>query len=287
MSPAMAAAAAIAGHLYDVRRFEADAQQAETPIALSASADGPTSSPDEPQQEEPSLISDVQSNSAGAPADHVTTKATGLPKFTVLQGIAAPVDRSCVRQGFSMVHAHIAIQQYRHRSDHPGATSQDDSPYRPWQASVRGAALGPQRQSRSDLLHEPVRVQRRANSCRFRSQFWVRPHCGRKHSSFDKSSRCGSSREHAGWSLIDHGIRAVIAQSFGDIFKTNYEKNGSLAITLPADQIATLFDDAQHVRTLAVDLPKQVVRRENGDEYVFDIDPFRKGTLLPRSAHPG
>lgn len=79
----------------------------------------------------------------------------------------------------------------------------------------------------------------------------------------------------------------MIAQSFGDIFKTNYEKNGSLAITLPADQIATLFDDAQHVRTLAVDLPKQVVRRENGDEYVFDIDPFRKGTLLPRSAHPG
>src|SRR3990170_6761060 len=32
---------------------------------------------------------------------------------------------------------------------------------------------------------------------------------------------CGSSREHAVWALMDHGIRAVIAPSFSDLFFGN------------------------------------------------------------------
>ena len=41
---------------------------------------------------------------------------------------------------------------------------------------------------------------------------------------------CGSSREHAPWALRDWGFRAVIARSFGDIFRNNSLKNGLLPI---------------------------------------------------------
>jgi 3-isopropylmalate/(R)-2-methylmalate dehydratase small subunit len=50
---------------------------------------------------------------------------------------------------------------------------------------------------------------------------------------------CGSSREHAVWALYDHGIRAVIAPSFGDIFFSNALKNGLLPIVLPAATVAS------------------------------------------------
>ena len=44
---------------------------------------------------------------------------------------------------------------------------------------------------------------------------------------------CGSSREHAAWALSDYGFGAIVAPSFGDIFRTNAGKNGLLAIVLP------------------------------------------------------
>ena len=45
---------------------------------------------------------------------------------------------------------------------------------------------------------------------------------------------CGSSREHAVWALRDHGFRAVVAPSFGDIFRQNCALNGIAAVVLPA-----------------------------------------------------
>ena len=62
---------------------------------------------------------------------------------------------------------------------------------------------------------------------------------------------CGSSREHAVWALDDMGIEAVIAPSFGDIFRNNSSKVGLLTIQLPHAQLADtglerqwrLFDD--------------------------------------------
>ena len=53
---------------------------------------------------------------------------------------------------------------------------------------------------------------------------------------------CGSSREMAVWALLDHGIRAVIGPSFGDIFFENCFKNGALAIVLPGETAAGLRD---------------------------------------------
>ncbi len=93
---------------------------------------------------------------------------------------------------------------------------------------------------------------------------------------------CGSSREHAPWALLDFGIRCVIAPSFADIFFNNCFKNGILPIRLPEDVCAKLMDDAAlgtNAR-LTVDLERQVVVRPNGEEFAFNVDPFRKHCLL-------
>jgi 3-isopropylmalate/(R)-2-methylmalate dehydratase small subunit len=93
---------------------------------------------------------------------------------------------------------------------------------------------------------------------------------------------CGSSREHAPWALTDFGIRCVIAPSFGDIFYNNSLKNGLLPIRLPRAICDTLIDDAKlggNAR-ITIDLQRQVVVRPNGEEIHFDIDPFRKRSLL-------
>ena len=67
---------------------------------------------------------------------------------------------------------------------------------------------------------------------------------------------CGSSREHAVWALRDYGIRAVLAPSFGDIFRQNCPLNGVAAITLAAADVGTLFAHAQHaVLRVEIDLP--------------------------------
>jgi 3-isopropylmalate/(R)-2-methylmalate dehydratase small subunit len=57
----------------------------------------------------------------------------------------------------------------------------------------------------------------------------------------ERNFGCGSSREHAVWALYDHGFRAAIAPSFGDIFASNALKNGFLPIVLPAATVARLL----------------------------------------------
>jgi 3-isopropylmalate dehydratase small subunit len=82
---------------------------------------------------------------------------------------------------------------------------------------------------------------------------------------------CGSSREHAVWAIQDYGFQAVIAPSFGDIFRNNSTKNGLLPIQLSADECRTVADREQ----VRVDLEAQTV-----DEFHFDIDPDVKHRLL-------
>lgn len=91
---------------------------------------------------------------------------------------------------------------------------------------------------------------------------------------------CGSSREHAPWSLLDFGIRCVIAPSYADIFFNNCFKNGILPIVLPQVQIDALVRDAETGQPLTIDLPEQKVIRPNGEAFSFEIDAFRKKCLL-------
>ena len=90
----------------------------------------------------------------------------------------------------------------------------------------------------------------------------------------ERNFGCGSSREHAVWALYDHGFRAAIAPSFGDIFASNAQKNGFLPIVLPQATVAKLLDDlsAQPGARIVVDLPAQLVRAPDGDEHPFEID---------------
>jgi len=93
---------------------------------------------------------------------------------------------------------------------------------------------------------------------------------------------CGSSREHAPWALLDFGIRCVVSTSFADIFYNNCFKNGILPVVVSADDRDALMADAADVENpeLDIDLVNQVIRRPNGGEVKFDIDPFRKQCLL-------
>ncbi|GAB4151451.1 MAG: 3-isopropylmalate dehydratase small subunit [Sphingomonadales bacterium] len=90
---------------------------------------------------------------------------------------------------------------------------------------------------------------------------------------------CGSSREHAPWALVDMGFRAIIAPSFADIFAGNAFKNGLLLVALPADAVDHLLSVAKD-HDISIDLAAQSVTTPLGDEYRFEIDPFRKHCLM-------
>ncbi len=92
---------------------------------------------------------------------------------------------------------------------------------------------------------------------------------------------CGSSREHAPWSLMDFGFRAVIAPSFGDIFYNNSLKNGLLPVRVNDEIAARLaFRAASEPYRLTIDLEQQTVSDDNGPITTFEIDPFRRHCLV-------
>src|SRR3990170_2098576 len=93
---------------------------------------------------------------------------------------------------------------------------------------------------------------------------------------------CGSSREGAVWALMDHGIRAVIGPSFGDIFFENCFKNGVLAAVLPTGAAAGLRRALAERpgAILTVDLEPQTITAPDGSSLRFEVDAFRKHGLL-------
>jgi 3-isopropylmalate/(R)-2-methylmalate dehydratase small subunit len=97
-----------------------------------------------------------------------------------------------------------------------------------------------------------------------------------------KNFGCGSSREHAPWAIEQFGFRALIAPSYADIFFNNCFKNGLLPIVLPDLVVSQLFDAvlAFPGYQLTVDLERQVVVKPQGEEIPFDVQAFRKYCLL-------
>ncbi|AOA57204.1 3-isopropylmalate dehydratase small subunit [Acinetobacter larvae] len=93
---------------------------------------------------------------------------------------------------------------------------------------------------------------------------------------------CGSSREHAPWALSEYGFRTVIAPSFADIFYNNCFKNGMLPVVLAEDIVDELFQQckAEEGYQLTIDLAQQLVIRSDGQQFAFEVDPFRKHCLL-------
>jgi len=97
-----------------------------------------------------------------------------------------------------------------------------------------------------------------------------------------KNFGCGSSREHAPWALDQYGFRAIIAPSFADIFFNNSFKNGLLPIVLSEQQVDQLFNEVAAFPgyELTIDLERQVVVKPDGTELPFEVQPFRKYCLL-------
>jgi len=86
---------------------------------------------------------------------------------------------------------------------------------------------------------------------------------------------CGSSREHAPWALQDYGFEAIVAPSFGDIFRQNSLKIGLLPVTLAAEQVKELMARAEAGEELTVDLE---ARTAGG--FPFELDDHARTCLL-------
>ena len=89
---------------------------------------------------------------------------------------------------------------------------------------------------------------------------------------------CGSSREHAAWSLLDYGFRAIISSSFADIFQNNSLKNGLITIVVDLETHKWLMENP--ATELIVDLKNTEIILESGKAVSFPIDSFARYCLL-------
>lgn len=92
---------------------------------------------------------------------------------------------------------------------------------------------------------------------------------------------CGSSREGAVYTLMESGVRVLIAPSFGDIFAANCLKNGLLTIVLAETRVAALRKELEEAGnpSLTVDLQAEAITRPSGEKLSFSPDPFQKHCL--------
>ena len=94
-----------------------------------------------------------------------------------------------------------------------------------------------------------------------------------------KNFGCGSSREHAPWSILDFGIKVIIAPSFADIFFNNSFKNGILPIKMDEDIINSIIDESMQGEHLEINLVDQEIILKNR-KINFDVDSVNKDCLI-------
>lgn len=98
-----------------------------------------------------------------------------------------------------------------------------------------------------------------------------------------KNFGCGSSREHAVWALVEYGFRAIIAESFGGIFRNNCIRNGLLPITLASEQIDVLVEKTGSDpigQQLTIDLESFKLHLPSGDSFSFELEDYCQKMLL-------
>lgn len=95
-----------------------------------------------------------------------------------------------------------------------------------------------------------------------------------------KNFGCGSSREHAAWSIQDYGFKVVISSFFADIFKNNALNNGVLPVTVSDAFLQAIFAEAADA-TLSIDLEKQTITIDRtGASESFEINAYKKTCML-------
>ncbi|MBN8681746.1 MAG: 3-isopropylmalate dehydratase small subunit [Chitinophagales bacterium] len=97
-----------------------------------------------------------------------------------------------------------------------------------------------------------------------------------------KNFGCGSSREHAAWSIKDYGFDVVVSSFFADIFKNNALNNFLLPVQVSDAFLQTLFAavQANPQTEIEVDLEKQSIALPGGEQETFDINSYKKTCLL-------
>lgn len=259
MSPAMAAACAVTGYLTDVRKLEAGQRvgfEASKPGFQIQMTDNKSYLTDKPLPP-PSPI--VPGATADAPAttdedalrdvpqSEMATSGGGMEKFQVLEGICAPLPRNNVDTDL------IIPKQFL--------------------KTIKRTGLG-------SALFWPLRYDVKTGEPLPDFVLNQKPFDGANILVAQENFGCGSSREHAAWSLTDFGIRCVIAESFGDIFSTNYTKNGALPVRLPKDQVAKVMEAAKAGEKVKVDLVKEEVVLQDGTSFAFKTPEFTRKCLL-------
>jgi 3-isopropylmalate/(R)-2-methylmalate dehydratase small subunit len=95
-----------------------------------------------------------------------------------------------------------------------------------------------------------------------------------------KNFGCGSSREHAAWSILDYGFKVVVSSFFADIFKNNALNNGVLPVTVTEAFLQTIFAQGPEA-TLSIDLAAQTITIDaTGASETFEINAYKKTCLL-------
>jgi 3-isopropylmalate/(R)-2-methylmalate dehydratase small subunit len=95
-----------------------------------------------------------------------------------------------------------------------------------------------------------------------------------------KNFGCGSSREHAAWSILDYGFKVVVSSFFADIFKNNALNNGVLPVTVTDAFLQQIFAQGPDA-TLSIDLAAQTITIDStGTSETFEINAYKKTCLL-------
>jgi 3-isopropylmalate/(R)-2-methylmalate dehydratase small subunit len=95
-----------------------------------------------------------------------------------------------------------------------------------------------------------------------------------------KNFGCGSSREHAAWSILDYGFKVVVSSFFADIFKNNAMNNGVLPVTVSDTFLQEIFAQGSN-ETLSINLAAQTITIDaTGAVETFEINAYKKTCLL-------
>lgn len=95
-----------------------------------------------------------------------------------------------------------------------------------------------------------------------------------------KNFGCGSSREHAAWSIADYGFRIVVSSFFADIFKNNALNNGLIPVQVSDEFLQKIFSQG-NAATLTINLEQQTITIDKtGEQESFEISDYKKTCLL-------
>jgi len=244
----MAAAAALVGKLADVRDI-ASLSTGKAPSAPKVELDAHVSDI-ESDADLDNVLDDPEDSQGNTVKSSAPSSSAGMPKFTQLKGIVAPMDIANIDTDA------IIPKQFLKTIKRSGLGS---ALFYAWRYDSSTGKEIPD----FVLNQEPYR----------NSKILV---CT------GVNFGCGSSREHAPWALLDFGITCVIAPSYGDIFFNNTFKNGMLPLRIEDGEVLNrIADEAKAGREIEVDLEALTIKDANGKELAtFDVEEFRRHCLI-------